>query len=180
MPAWCRNTPKRLGFRPPPPSPLLYCIPARAADEHGHRDPEPTLFPASKWHQPSQPPNNRHKPTTNQGQGCRYTPQGLSRCRGAPHHRLGNISALGACRASFFLSIDHSPPVPLFAPPPPPPQTIWRTFSRCLRIWPIRCPQFMMMARVVVGRGGSDILCYEVTCREGLRSSAVYLGDFPQ
>ena len=40
-----------------------------------------------------------------------------------------------------------------------PHQTIWSTFSPCLRIWPILCIQFMTMARVVVGSGGSDILC---------------------
>ena len=82
--------------------------------------------------------------------------------------------------ASFF---DHFPPVPVFAPPH---QTIWRIFSLCLRIWPILCTQFMTMARVVVGSGGSDICVVEfsyfvlckVPCREGLRSSAVYLGDF--
>ena len=65
----------------------------------------------------------------------------------------GCIIAPGARRASFFY---HSPPVPVFAPPH---QTIWRTFSPCLRIWPILCMQFMTMARNVVGSGGSDILC---------------------
>ena len=89
---------------------------------------------------------------------------------------------LGACRASFFY---HSPPVPVFAPPH---QTICSTFSPCLRIWPILCTSLVMMARVVVGSVGSDICvvefsCYglfwlKVPCREGLRSSAVYLGDF--
>ena len=54
-------------------------------------------------------------------------------------------------RASFF---DHSPLVPVL---PPPHQTIWSTFLQYLRIWPILCTQFMMMARVVVGSGGSDI-----------------------
>ena len=65
-----------------------------------------------------------------------------------------NVSNGGvlARRASFF---DYSPPVPVFAPTSP---TIWSTFSPCLRIWPIFCTQFMMMARVVVGSGGSDIL----------------------
>ena len=29
----------------------------------------------------------------------------------------------------------------------------------CLRIWPILCTRFVTMARVVVGSGGSDILC---------------------
>ena len=29
----------------------------------------------------------------------------------------------------------------------------------CLSIWPILCTQFMVMARVMVGSGGSDILC---------------------
>ena len=38
----------------------------------------------------------------------------------------GNISAPGTRRASFF---DHSPPVPVFAPPH---QTIWRTVSKNL------------------------------------------------
>ena len=55
----------------------------------------------------------------------------------------------------LFLTIPHSC---LFLPPPH--QTIWSTFSPCLRIWPILCTEFMMMARVVVGSGGSDILCY--------------------
>ena len=53
------------------------------------------------------------------------------------------MSAPGTRRASFF---DHSPPMPVFAPPH---QTIWSTFLQCLRIWPILCAQFMMMARVV-------------------------------
>ena len=42
---------------------------------------------------------------------------------------------------------------------PPPHQTIWGTFSPCLRIRPILCTRFMTMARVVVGSGGCDILC---------------------
>ena len=54
---------------------------------------------------------------------------------------------------------------------------------------PGACPDatFMTMARVVVGSGGTFCvvefsyfgLC-KVPCREGLRSSAVYLGDFPR
>ena len=63
------------------------------------------------------------------------------------------LGGLLARRACFF---DHSPPVPVFAPPH---QTIRSTFSPCLRIWPVLCTQFMMMARVLVGSGGSDILC---------------------
>ena len=70
------------------------------------------------------------------------------------------------------------------------PQTIWGTISPCLRIWPILCTQFIMMARVVVGSGASDVLTFcvvefsyfglsNVLCTEGLRSSVVYLGDFP-
>ena len=59
-----------------------------------------------------------------------------------------------ARQASFFFPIPHSC---LFLPPPH--QTIWSTFSPCLRIWPILCTQLMTMARVVVGSGGSDILC---------------------
>ena len=58
-----------------------------------------------------------------------------------------------ARRASVFY---HSPPVPVFAPPH---QTIWSTCLPCLSIWPVLCTQFMMMARVVVGSGRSDILC---------------------
>ena len=68
----------------------------------------------------------------------------------------GSISAPGAHRASFF---DHSPPVPVFAPPH---RTIGSTFSSCLRISPVLCTQFMIMARVGVGSGGSDILCCSV------------------
>ena len=65
----------------------------------------------------------------------------------------GSVSAPGANRASFFI-IPHPC---LFLPPPH--QIIWSTFSPCLRIWPILCTQLMTMARVVVGSGGSDILC---------------------
>ena len=91
----------------------------------------------------------------------------------------GSVSVPGI----FFFTIPHSC---LFLPPPH--QTIWSTFSLCLRIWPILCTQFMTMARVVVGNGGSDICVvefsyfglYKVPCREGLQSSAVYLGDFPR
>ena len=61
----------------------------------------------------------------------------------------GSVSA----RHLFFI-IPHSC---TFLPPPH--QTIWSTFSPCLRIWPILCTHFMTMARVVVGSGGSDILC---------------------
>ena len=52
----------------------------------------------------------------------------------------------------LFLTIPH-PCLSL----PPPHQTIWSTFSPCLRIWPILCTQFLTMARVVVGSGGSDL-----------------------
>ena len=58
-----------------------------------------------------------------------------------------------AHRASFFLLF---PLVPVFAPTS---QNNWSTFSPCLRIWPILCTQFMTMAMVVVGSGGTDILC---------------------
>ena len=99
--------------------------------------------------------------------------------------RWGSINALGSRPASLF---DCSPLVPVFAPPH---QTICSTFSPCLRIWPILCTQCMTLARVVVGSGGGDILCCgslifrlmqlcNVLCKEGLRSSAVYLGDFPR
>ena len=64
-----------------------------------------------------------------------------------------DLGGVLARRAFFFFY--HSPPVPVFAPPH---QTIWSIFSQCLRIWPILCTQFMMMARVVVGSGGCAIL----------------------
>ena len=54
----------------------------------------------------------------------------------------------------LFLTIPHPC---LFLPPPH--QTILSTFSPCPRIWPILCTRFMMMTGVVVGSGGSDILC---------------------
>ena len=79
----------------------------------------------------------------------------------------------------FFFTIPHPC---LFLPPRH--QAIWITFLLCLRIWSVLCTQFMMMARVVVGSCGSDILCVDfsyfglckVLCTEGLWSSAVYLG----
>ena len=75
-------------------------------------------------------------------------------------------------------------PMPVFAPPH---QTIWSTFSPCLRIWPILCTQFMMMASLVVEVVGVTFCVVEfsyfglcnVLCTEGLWSSVVYLGDFP-
>ena len=67
----------------------------------------------------------------------------------------GSISALGACRASFF---DYSPPMPVFAPPPPPHQFGVPSCS-VQEIWPILCTRFMMMPRMVVGSGGSEFLC---------------------
>ena len=71
--------------------------------------------------------------------------------------------------------------------PPTSPNNL-ESFSPCLRIWPILCTQFMTTARVVVGSGRSDILCCWVlilllmqgALQEGLRSSVVYLGDFPR
>ena len=87
------------------------------------------------------------------------------------------MSAPGARRACCF---DHSPPVPVFAPLL---QTIWSTFSPCLRIWPILCTQFMMMARVVVTFCVVEFSYFgvcNVLCMEGLRSSAACLGDFPR
>ena len=69
----------------------------------------------------------------------------------------GGALACRACTRHLFLTIPHPC---LFLPPPPPPhQTIWSTFSLCLGIPPILCTQFMMMARVVVGSVGIDILC---------------------
>ena len=81
------------------------------------------------------------------------TNEGGMGCAGHFLGLWGSISAPGARWASF---VDHSPPVPVFAPPH---QTIWSTFLQCLSIWPIFCTQFMMMERVGAGSGGSDILC---------------------
>ena len=58
------------------------------------------------------------------------------------------------CAGHLFLTITH---LCLFLPPLR--QTIWRIFSPCLRIWPVLCTHLLMMARVVMGSGGSDILC---------------------
>ena len=66
----------------------------------------------------------------------------------------GVALAYRAHAGHLFFTIPHPY---LFLPPAH--QTIWSTFSPCLRIWPILCTQFMTMARVVVGSGGSDILC---------------------
>ena len=84
----------------------------------------------------------------------------------------GSISAPGACRvcagrASFFY---HSPPVPVFAPPH---QTIWSTFSPCLRMWPILCTQFMMIARVVVGSGAC--VCWGPQCAGASEGRVMWL-----
>ena len=69
----------------------------------------------------------------------------------------GGVLARRALAGHLFFTITHPC---LFLPfLPPPHQTIWSTFLLCLRIWPILCTQFMTMARVVVGSGGSDILC---------------------
>ena len=71
---------------------------------------------------------------------------------GAPQHakwpQLWDGFGRVVARRALFLTIPHSC---LFLPPPH--QTIWSTFSPCLRIWPILCTQFMTMARVVVGSG---------------------------
>ena len=64
---------------------------------------------------------------------------------------LGEYLPPGTRRASFF---DYYPPVPGFAPPPP----LTKQSRVPSRLWPILCTQFMVMARVVVGNGGSDIL----------------------
>ena len=100
----------------------------------------------------------------------------------------GYSGGLLARRARPGHLFDHSPPVPVSAPPPPLHQTIWSTFSPCLRIWPILCTQFIMMARVGVGMVGVTLCVVEfsyfgfcnVFCTEGLQASAVYLGDFPR
>ena len=87
-----------------------------------------------------------------QGSGNMWS--GLFRRRYGSRLFWGSVSVPGVRRASFFLTIPH---LCLFLPPPH--QTIWSTFSLCLRTWPILCTQFMTMARVVVGSGGSDIWC---------------------
>ena len=66
----------------------------------------------------------------------------------------GGVLARRARAGHLFVTIPH----PILCLPPPH-QTIWSTFSPCLRFWPILCAQFMTMARVVVGSDGSDILC---------------------
>ena len=71
----------------------------------------------------------------------------------AVSHCIGGAFALCA-PGIFFLAIPHPY---LFLPPPH--QTIWSAFSPSLRIWPIFCTQFLTIARVVVGSGGSYILC---------------------
>ena len=82
--------------------------------------------------------------------------------------------------ASFFLPF----PTRAFCCPPSA-NNLGYLLASCLRIWPNLCTQFMMMARVVVGSGGSVVEfslfgLYKVPCTEGLRSIAVYLGDFPR
>ena len=72
------------------------------------------------------------------------------RCAHAAQERILKTKGAG----HLFLTITHPC---LFLPPLQ--QTIWSTFSPCLRLWPILCTQFMMMARLVIGSGGSDILC---------------------
>ena len=87
---------------------------------------------------------------------------GGARARGTPPKKKtnrallkGGVSARWARAGHLFLTIPH---LCLFLPLPH--QTIWSAFSPCLRILPILCTHFMMMARVlVVGSGGSDILC---------------------
>ena len=66
----------------------------------------------------------------------------------------GGVLVRRARAGHLFLTVPHPC---LFSPPPH--QTIWRTLSPWLRIWPILCTQFMTMARVVIGSGGSAILC---------------------
>ena len=62
---------------------------------------------------------------------------------------------------------------------PPSPNNL--EYLRCLRIWPILCPQFMEVVGVtfcVVEFSYFGLR--NVLCMEGLRSSAAYLGDFPR
>ena len=105
----------------------------------------------------------------------------LNMDRSLPFFFFGNGGAL-ARWASFF---DWYPPVLVFAPTSPNNLEYLLAVSQNLTILYSR---FMMMARVVFGNGGSDICVVEfscfslckVLCREGLRYSAVYLGDFPR
>ena len=93
-------------------------------------------------------PNNIHHPLVAPNTSGRIYP--TTAIDAPDFQQWGSISALGI----FFFC--HSPPVHAFAPPQ---ETIWSTFSQCLRIWPIRCTQFLIMARVVLTSGGSGILC---------------------
>ena len=117
-------------------------------------------------------------PTILRKQPLHITPQNMHkvrRCRSLQHMTCGYempLQSLEHCTMDYrctnpggalarrvhaghlFLTIPHSC---LFLPPPH--QTIWSSFSPCLRIRPILCTQLMTMARVVVGSGGSDILC---------------------
>ena len=85
----------------------------------------------------------------------------------------GSISAPGI----FFF--DQSPPVP--APPPPP-----NNLENLLTVSK-DCPSFALVyddgkvvgVTVCVVKFSYFGLC-KVPCREGLRSTAVYLGDFPR
>ena len=56
---------------------------------------------------------------------------------------IGGVLVCRARTKHFFLTFSHPS---RFLPPPH--QTIRRTFSLCLRLWPIFCTQFMTMARV--------------------------------
>ena len=113
----------------------------------------------SAWAQDSNPhplPNHLEERWSHQAQARAIDPPRLlgSFTSHTSKHDIGCIGGVLARRASFF---DHSPPVPVFAPTSP--NNVQSTFSPCLRIRPIICTQFMTMARVMVGSGGSDILC---------------------
>ena len=107
--------------------------------------------------------------------------------RPAKHTLWRSVSAPGARRASFF---DLSPLVPVFAPTSPNNLEYLLTVSKNLAhpSHPVHDD----------GKGGgwkwwlevvgvtfcvvefSYFGLYKVPCREGLRSSVVYLGDFPR
>ena len=105
-----------------------------------------------KWCKPRQDGN---KPLTFSGAPVLGTGKESGTPKFGQDGYIGRALARGARTGDFFFfTIPHPC---LFLPPPH--QTIWSTFLPCLRIWPILCTHDLTMARVVVGSGGTDILC---------------------
>ena len=113
----------------------------------------PLLFSAVPIHAYMLLERNEIPAKTRRKNKSRQPTRQLDRTVHSECNREGLLASL-ARAGHLFLTIPH--PCQFL---PPPHQTIWSTFSPCLRIWPILCTQFMMMARLVVGSCGSDILC---------------------